>query len=39
LVFDADTNFAGRKVHSLTEVVSLIDQSLITQSTAVPAAV
>ncbi|MFD0519829.1 hypothetical protein [Paractinoplanes durhamensis] len=25
LVFDADTNFAGRTVRSLTEVVSLLD--------------
>jgi putative hydrolase of the HAD superfamily len=29
LVFDADTNFAGRTVRSLTEVVGLVDQSLI----------
>lgn len=31
LVFDADTNFAGRKVGSLTEVVSLIDQAMVAQ--------
>jgi putative hydrolase of the HAD superfamily len=31
LVFDADTNFAGRTVRSLTEVVTLVD-ALITQS-------
>jgi putative hydrolase of the HAD superfamily len=37
LVFDADTNFAGRKVTSLTEIVSLIDQTLLTPPT--PAAV
>lgn len=31
LVFDADTNFAGRTVRSLTEVVTLVDV-LVTQS-------
>ncbi|WP_127498289.1 HAD family hydrolase [Actinoplanes solisilvae] len=29
LVFDADTNFAGRTVRSLTELVGLVDRSLI----------
>jgi len=29
LVYDADTNFAGRTVRSLTEVVTLIDHTLI----------
>ncbi|WP_250027920.1 HAD family hydrolase [Paractinoplanes maris] len=29
LVFDADTNFAGRTVRSLTEVVGLVDRSRI----------
>ena len=30
LVYDADTNFAGRTVRSLTEVVSLIDHTQLT---------
>jgi putative hydrolase of the HAD superfamily len=30
LVFDADTNFAGRSVRSLTEVVGLVDHALMT---------
>ncbi|GIE97789.1 HAD family hydrolase [Paractinoplanes rishiriensis] len=38
LVFDADTNFAGRTVRSLTEIVSLVDQSLA-RSEPLPAAV
>jgi putative hydrolase of the HAD superfamily len=38
LVFDADTNFAGRRVGSLTEVVSLLDQTLIAQSDPTPTA-
>jgi putative hydrolase of the HAD superfamily len=29
LVFDADTNFVGRTVRSLTEVVSLVDQAFV----------
>jgi putative hydrolase of the HAD superfamily len=29
LVFDADTNFAGRTVRSLTEVVGLVDHALV----------
>ena len=29
LVFDADTNFAGRTVRSLTELVGLVDRSRI----------
>ena len=29
LVFDADTNFAGRTVRSLTEVVALVDQAQV----------
>lgn len=34
LVFDADTNFAGRSVRSLTEVVGLVDHALMTQEAA-----
>jgi putative hydrolase of the HAD superfamily len=30
LVFDADTNFAGRTVRSLTEVVGIVDHALMT---------
>ncbi|HEX9999108.1 MAG TPA: HAD family hydrolase [Actinoplanes sp.] len=30
LVFDADTNFAGRTVRSLTEVVGLVDHDMMT---------
>ncbi|NMO50266.1 HAD family hydrolase [Actinoplanes sp. TBRC 11911] len=30
LVFDADTNFAGRTVRSLTEIVGLVDRTLVT---------
>jgi putative hydrolase of the HAD superfamily len=32
LVFDADTNFAGRKVTSLTDVVTLVDHAMIAES-------
>jgi putative hydrolase of the HAD superfamily len=32
LVFDADTNFAGRTVRSLTQVIDLVDRALITRS-------
>jgi putative hydrolase of the HAD superfamily len=32
LVFDADTNFAGRTVRSLTEVVGLVDRSSIART-------
>ncbi|MGK5679360.1 HAD family hydrolase [Actinoplanes sp. URMC 104] len=34
LVFDADTNFAGRTVRSLTEVVGLVDQARIAEPVA-----
>jgi|tagenome__1003787_1003787.scaffolds.fasta_scaffold20825655_2 putative hydrolase of the HAD superfamily len=32
LVFDADTNFAGRTVRSLTEVIRLVDHALFVRS-------
>jgi putative hydrolase of the HAD superfamily len=32
LVYDSDTNFAGRTVRSLTEVVSLIDHAQLTEA-------
>lgn len=32
LVFDSDTNFAGRTVRSLTEVVAIVDHALISAS-------
>ncbi|MET0414594.1 MAG: HAD family hydrolase [Actinoplanes sp.] len=38
LVFDQDTNFAGRTVRSLTEVVGLVDQSLVAQGSPAEAA-
>jgi putative hydrolase of the HAD superfamily len=34
LVFDADSNFAGRTVRSLTEVISLIDHAHVTPTVA-----
>lgn len=35
LVFDADTNFAGCKVRSLTEVIGLVDRTRMASATAV----
>jgi putative hydrolase of the HAD superfamily len=35
LVFDQDTNFAGRTVRSLTELVGMVDQALMAQPAAV----
>ena len=37
LVYDADTNFAGRTVRSLTEVVSLIDHAQVAAAHPAPA--
>ncbi|MEU8815742.1 HAD family hydrolase [Actinoplanes sp. NPDC048796] len=34
LTFDADTNFAGRTVRSLTEIVGLVDQARVSQPAA-----
>jgi putative hydrolase of the HAD superfamily len=37
LVFDADTNFAGCKVRSLTEVIGLVDRARMAEAVSAPA--